>query len=83
MVGNADAWTLVSEEPDTLCVNFDPEVTQLIREAKVLRRLGVAVPDMADTILMQVMRTCVGFPQRIDTTMPSLVSAHMRRSNRG
>lgn len=36
-----------------LQVNFDREVMQLIREAKVLSRIGLPLPDMALQILQQ------------------------------
>ena len=34
-------------------VNFDREITQLIREAKFLQRKGIEVPDSARMVLLQ------------------------------
>ena len=41
------------ENPKQYCVNFDPEVMQLIREAKVLSRMGLPLPTTAQSILEQ------------------------------
>lgn len=41
------------EIPDELCVNFDPEVMQLLRETKALHRLGIELPDSGKMILLQ------------------------------
>lgn len=47
--------TLIIRHPDDskLYVNFDPEILQLIREAKCLDRLGIQVPDGARIVLYQ------------------------------
>ncbi|EKX37595.1 hypothetical protein GUITHDRAFT_89621 [Guillardia theta CCMP2712] len=47
--------TLLVQHPvdSRLCVNFDPAVTQLIREGKILRRLGIKLPTSALNILQQ------------------------------
>eukprot|EP00960_Hanusia_phi_P052484 761485-Hanusia_phi.AAC.3 len=47
--------TLLVQHPvdSRLCVNFDPAVTQLIREGKILRRLGIKLPTAALSILQQ------------------------------
>ena len=36
-----------------LLVNFDKAVLQLMREAEYMQRLGLAVPDSAQAVLMQ------------------------------
>ena len=47
--------TLIIRHPDTqrLYVNFDPEILQLIREAKCLSRLGIDVPEAARVVMLQ------------------------------
>lgn len=47
--------TLVIRHPDDdkLYVNFDLEILQLIREAKVLGRMGIDVPENAKIVLFQ------------------------------
>eukprot|EP00887_Chlorella_sp_A99_P001633 scaffold8.g1633.t1 len=47
--------TLLGQHPQTgkYFVNFDKEVLQLMREAKYMRRLGLAVPDSAQMVLLQ------------------------------
>jgi len=41
------------EENKKLYVNFDPEIMQLIREAKCLDRQGIEIPESARIILLQ------------------------------
>ena len=58
-VSNASAGlqaTLIIRHPETrqLFVNFDPQVLQLIREAKCLTRMNVDIPEDAKMILAQV-----------------------------
>ena len=36
-----------------LCVNFDPEIIQLVHESKCLQRLGIHVPESAKMVLLQ------------------------------
>ncbi len=36
-----------------LCVNFDPEIIQLVHESKGLQRLGIHVPETAKMVLLQ------------------------------
>ena len=47
--------TLLIRHPEDsqLYVNLDPEILQLIREAKVLDRMGIDVPEAARTIMLQ------------------------------
>lgn len=47
--------TLVIRHPQNprLFANFDPEILQLIREAKCLTRLNVVIPEEATLVLMQ------------------------------
>ncbi|CAM9783398.1 unnamed protein product, partial [Ectocarpus sp. 6 AP-2014] len=47
--------TLIIRHPKTgrLYVNFDPEILQLIREAKCLVRMGVSIPEGAKMVLLQ------------------------------
>ena len=45
--------TLIIKVEDRLFVNFDIEIIQLIREAKWLMRLGVEIPDVGKTVLLQ------------------------------
>jgi dynein heavy chain len=47
--------TLIIRHPDDgkLYVNFDAEILQLIREAKCLYRMGVAIPESARMVLLQ------------------------------
>ena len=47
--------TLLIRHPEDgkLYVNFDAEILQLIREAKCLERLGVAIPESARIVLLQ------------------------------
>jgi dynein heavy chain len=47
--------TLLIRHPEDsqLYVNLDPEILQLIREAKVLDRMGIDVPETARTIMLQ------------------------------
>lgn len=47
--------TLIIRHPEdgNLYVNFDAEILQLIREAKCLDRLGVAIPESAKIVLLQ------------------------------
>lgn len=47
--------TLIIKHPKTgrLYVNFDPEILQLVREAKCLVRMGVTIPDGAKMVLLQ------------------------------
>jgi dynein heavy chain len=47
--------TLIIRHPDTgkLYVNFDQEIFQLIREAKCLVKLDIAIPEEAKLILLQ------------------------------
>ncbi|CAM9666191.1 unnamed protein product, partial [Choristocarpus tenellus] len=49
------AATLIIQHPQTggLYVNFDPEILQLIREAKCLSRMGVSIPEPAKMVLLQ------------------------------
>ncbi|CAM9238946.1 unnamed protein product, partial [Discosporangium mesarthrocarpum] len=49
------AATLIIKHPHTgaLYVNFDPEILQLIREAKCLNRMGVTIPEPARMVLLQ------------------------------
>ena len=41
------------EDVQSLCVNFDREIISLIREGKALQRLGVELPETAQSILAQ------------------------------
>ncbi len=41
------------DKSDSLCVNFDREIIALIREGKALQRLGVEIPESAQSILAQ------------------------------
>ena len=47
--------TLIIRHPDNnrLYVNFDPEILQLIREAKCLSRMGIDIPESAKIVLLQ------------------------------
>ncbi|KAI3432720.1 hypothetical protein D9Q98_004263 [Chlorella vulgaris] len=47
--------TLLTQHPETgaLLVNLDRGVLQLMREAQYMRRLGLAVPDSAQVVLLQ------------------------------
>ncbi|GBG28853.1 Dynein heavy chain 5, axonemal [Hondaea fermentalgiana] len=47
--------TLIIRHPTLkkLFVNFDPEILQLIREAKCLSRLGIEIPNAAKMVLLQ------------------------------
>ena len=47
--------TLIIRHPEDnrLYVNFDAEILQLIREAKCLDRMGVAIPESARIVLLQ------------------------------
>ena len=47
--------TLIIRHPKTgkLFVNFDKEILQLVRETKCLKRLGVEIPEAAESILAQ------------------------------
>lgn len=36
-----------------MLVNFDKEIMQLIRETKYMQRFGIAVPEGAQTVLLQ------------------------------
>jgi len=47
--------TLIIRHPEDgkLYVNFDAEILQLIREAKCLDRMGVAIPESAKIVLLQ------------------------------
>jgi len=47
--------TLIIRHPETkkLYVNFDPEILQLIREAKCLSRIGIDIPESAKIVLLQ------------------------------
>ena len=50
--------TLIIRHPqhNTLHVNFDAQVLQLIREAKCLQRMGVEIPEGARTVQSQEQR---------------------------
>ncbi|CCI47848.1 unnamed protein product [Albugo candida] len=47
--------TLIIRHPDDnkLYVNFDPEILQLLREAKCLDRIGIEIPEAAKIVLLQ------------------------------
>lgn len=47
--------TLIIRHPDSdkLYVNFDPEIFQLLREAKCLVKLDIAIPESAKLVLLQ------------------------------
>ena len=47
--------TLIVRHPETgnLLVNFDREISQLMREAKYLQRMGIEVPESAKMVLLQ------------------------------
>lgn len=47
--------TLIIRHPEDgkLYVNFDPEILQLIREAKCLDRMGIEIPESAKIVLLQ------------------------------
>ena len=47
--------TLIVRHPENnrLLVNFDPELLQLIREAKCLQRLGLQIPESARMVMLQ------------------------------
>ena len=42
-----------SSRAKKLYVNFDPEILQLIREAKCLSRIGIDIPESAKIVLLQ------------------------------
>eukprot|EP00798_Chlamydomonas_sp_ICE-L_P031303 gene31303-6451_t len=46
---------LLIQHPETgkVLVNFDKEIMQLIRETKYMQRLGIAVPESAQMVLLQ------------------------------
>lgn len=48
--------TLIIRHPDDgkLYVNFDQEILQLIREAKILDQMGIEIPESAKIALFQV-----------------------------
>ena len=47
--------TLIIRHPSTrkMYVNFDRDIYKLLREAKCLSRMGVQIPDMAESVLLQ------------------------------
>ncbi|KAF1317985.1 Dynein heavy chain, partial [Globisporangium splendens] len=47
--------TLIIRHPEDnkLHVNFDPEILQLLREAKCLDRMGIEIPEAAKIVLLQ------------------------------
>ena len=47
--------TLIIRHPDNnkLYVNFDPEIMELIREAKCLSRISIEIPESAKIVLLQ------------------------------
>lgn len=47
---------MIIRHPDDgkLYVNFDQEILQLIREAKILDRMGIEIPEAAKIALFQV-----------------------------
>ncbi|OQS07437.1 dynein heavy chain [Thraustotheca clavata] len=47
--------TLIIRHPEDniLYVNFDPEILQLLREAKCLDRMGIEIPESAKIVLLQ------------------------------
>ncbi|TYZ61675.1 hypothetical protein PybrP1_000691 [[Pythium] brassicae (nom. inval.)] len=47
--------TLIIRHPEDnkLYVNFDPEILQLLREAKCLDRMGIEIPEAAKIVLLQ------------------------------
>ncbi|RHY37518.1 hypothetical protein DYB25_000117 [Aphanomyces astaci] len=47
--------TLIIRHPEdnVLYVNFDPEILQLLREAKCLDRMGIEIPESAKIVLLQ------------------------------
>lgn len=53
---DAEQATLIIRHPDDgkLYVNFDQEILQLIREAKILDRMGIEIPESAKIALFQV-----------------------------
>lgn len=53
--------TLIIRHPDDgkLYVNFDQEILQLIREAKILDRMGIEIPESAKIALFQVSNNAV------------------------
>lgn len=60
--------TLIIRHPDDgkLYVNFDQEILQLIREAKILDRMGIEIPESAKIALFQARSdTLHAFPPRI------------------
>ena len=83
------------EIPDELCVNFDPEVMQLIRETKALHRLGIDLPDSAKMILLQENKFKTNFERmrhhldeyhrlldRFSPVMKNLFSPHLEEFER-
>ena len=60
--------TLIIRHPDDgkLYVNFDQEILQLIREAKILDRMGIEIPESAKIALFQARSdTLHALPPRI------------------
>ena len=47
--------TLIIRHPSTrkMYVNFDRDIYKLLREAKCLSRIGVQIPDIAESVLLQ------------------------------
>ncbi len=76
--------------PDELCVNFDQQVMQLLRETKALHRLGVELPESAKMILLQEKKFKIYYEgtrhhldeynhmlSRLSPTMKKLMAAHL------
>ena len=90
--------TLIIRHPqhNTLHVNFDAQVLQLIREAKCLQRMGVEIPEGARTVQSQEQRfkgyydefrSCLSDFDRITstispTTLKALGTARRHRRSR-
>jgi dynein heavy chain len=81
--------------PDELCVNFDPQVMQLLRETKALNRLGIELPDSAKMLLLQEQKFKVCYERtrhhlleynrtvsRIPPTMKTLMASHLEEFER-
>lgn len=59
--------TLIIRHPDDgkLYVNFDQEILQLIREAKILDRMGIEIPESAKIALFQARKIINTFQHKL------------------
>lgn len=48
--------TLLVRHPDTgqLLVNFGKDIAKLVKEARCMKQMGIAIPPIAQTVLLQV-----------------------------